>query len=174
MLSKELREISKFDEHEAFDKMIATLKEGGEYGVRVLREFTSRLKERPGIFEINQTEKYNKAVNEVLLSSLDIATTQEDKDNYETKQTYLNVLNARNQNIQHFLDEANAKIDEKYVNLVVQKATKDFLEENEEEDETVTEFFERIKDKNSVPTKRKLEKAILKQEICKIKKKKTL
>lgn len=162
LLSKELREVSKFDEHQAFDEMVATLKGGGEYGLRVLKEFTARLKERPGIFEITQTEKYNKAVNEVLLSSLDIATTQEDKENQETRQIYLKVLNARNKNIQNFLDEANAKIDESFVNLVVDKATKNFLEENQE-DETISEFFDRIKDKNSVPTKRKLDKPILKQ-----------
>lgn len=163
LLSKELREVSKFDEHEAFDKMVATLKGGGEYGIRVLQEFTARLKERPGIFEINQIEKYNKAVNEVLLSSLDIATTEQDKENAATKQTYLKVLNERNQNIQGFLNEANSRIDESYVNLIVRKATKNFLEEQQEEDETIAEFFDRIKGKESVPTKRKLDKPILKQ-----------
>jgi len=162
LLSKELKEVSKFDERQAFDKMVSTLKNGGEYGARVLKEFVLRLKERPGVFEISQSENYNKAVNEVLLSSLDIATTQEDKEEYSTRQVYLDVLNARNENIEDYLAEANSRVDEKYVKNVVDKATQSFEEENAQE-ETVEEFFDRIAGKKSVPTKRKLEKAVLKQ-----------
>ena len=163
LLSKELKEVSKFDEHDAFNKMVATLKEGGEYGARVLKEFVNRLKERPGIFEITKSENYNKAVNEVLLSSLDLATTKEDKEEYSTRQTYLKVLNTRNENIEEYLEEANSRVDEKYVKHVVDKATENFQQDQEEQDETVEEFFDRIANKKSVPTKRKLEKAILKQ-----------
>lgn len=163
LLSKELKEVSKFDEHDAFNKMVATLKDGGEYGARVLKEFVTRLKERPGIFEITKSENYNKAVNEVLLSSLDLATTKEDKEEYSTRQTYFKVLNARNENIEEYLEEANSRVDEKYVKHVVDKATENFQQDQEEQDETVEEFFDRIANKKSVPTKRKLEKAILKQ-----------
>ena len=163
LLSKELKDLLKFDEHAAFENMVKTLKESGEYGKRVLQDFVDRLKERPGIFEINQTENYNKAVNEVLLSSLDIATTKEDKENYENKNTYLKVLNARNSNIGQALTEANKRVDEQYVHDVVEDAIEDYYMQNGKESETVEEFFDRIKDKKSVPTKRKLEKAILKQ-----------
>ena len=161
LLSKELKDISKFDEKKAFDKMVSELKSSGEYGQRVLRDFVFRLKERPGVFEITKSENYNRAVNEILLSSLDIVTTQQDKEEYSTRQIYFNVLNARNENIEEYLEEANARVDDKYVKNIIDKATQNFQEENEEE--TVEEFFDRISDKKSVPTKRKLEKPVLKQ-----------
>jgi len=163
LLSREIKDITKFDEHAAFDKMISTLKNSGEYGRRVLNEFLERIKDRPAIFEIDMTENYNKAVNEILLSSLDIATTAEDKENFETRQAYLNVLNARNENINESLVEANKNIDEDYVRGAVEDITEDYYKNNRKNNETIEEFFERIKDKKSVPTKRKLDKPVLKQ-----------
>ena len=161
LLSKELNKISLVDERAAFDKMVKTLKAGGEYGKKVLGEFFERLKNRPGIFEIEKSDKYNKAINEVLLSSLDIATTKEDKEDFSKRETYLQVLNARNENINEYIDEANRRIDEKYVESIVNNATNNFnagLEPNEEE----SEFIDALNNKKP-EQKRKLDKPILKQ-----------
>jgi len=163
LLSKELKEISKFDEHEAFDNMIATLKSGGDYGKKVLKEFVERLKDRPGIFEIERNENYNKAVNEVLLSSLDISTTQGDKENYLIRKIYFKVLNARNQNIQQWLKLANEKIDEQFVNRIVNKAIDEFNSNLQEDEESVDELYAKLFGKKIGVKKRTLEKPILKQ-----------
>ena len=134
LLSKELRTTSVLDEKQAFDNMVATLKNGGEYGKRVLTEFVDRLKERPAVFEIANTEHYNKAVNEVLLSALDIATTEEDKQKPENKETYLQVLNARNESIDKDLKIATDRVNEQYVKNIVAKATKEFDEKLEKKE----------------------------------------
>ena len=168
LLSKELRKTSVLDEKQAFDSMVSTLKSGGEYGKRVLTEFVDRLKERPAVFEIANTEHYNKAVNEVLLSALDIATTDEDKQNPENKSTYLQVLNARNANIDKDLKIATDRVNEQYVKGIVTKATQEFngeLEKKEDELDAAEEFYARVSGQKRVSTNRKrnLEKPILKQ-----------
>ena len=162
LLSKELRAISKVDEKTAFDKMVKTLKAGGEYGKKVLTEFVSRLKERPGIFEIEKSDKYNKAVNEVLLSSLEVSTTEEDKEDYDKRQTYLAVLNARNENIDSYLAEANKRVDEKRVEKIVNEATANF-NQGKEQGEEENEFIESLKDGKQTSKKHTIDKAILKQ-----------
>ena len=165
LLSKELSKISKVDEKRAFDQMVATLKSGGEYGKRVLGKFVERLKDRPAVFEIVNTDNYQKAVNEVLLSSLDIATTEEDKQNSQTRRTYLDVINARNANIEEEIKKANERVDEKYVKAVVKKATDKYTSEQENQKASISEYFEKLeKDKKASQIKKHtLEKPVLKQ-----------
>lgn len=166
LLSKELRKTSTFDEHSAFEKMISTLKTSGEYGKRVLNEFVGRLKDRPAIFEIEQTDHYDKALNEVLLSSVDIATTEADKENLDTRQTYITVLNARNENIDEELRRANSRVDESYVMSIVKKAADAFDNQQEtvSEEELADEFFSKLAGQKTSNYKRySLEKPILKQ-----------
>ena len=165
LLSKELRKTSNLDEHTAFEKMVSTLKQGGEYGKRVLNEFVDRLKERPAVFEIDSTDHYNKALNEVLLSSLDISTTEADKADASTRATYLSVLNARNENIEEELRIANSRVDEAYVQGIVKKAAQEFdgelLEDREES--VADEFFSKLSGTKSSERRRTLEKPVLKQ-----------
>lgn len=165
LLSKELRAVSNIDEHEAFEKMVSTLKSGGTYGKKVLNEFVTRLKDRPAVFEISDSDHYNKAVNEILLSSLDVATTDNDKDNVETRQIYLDVINARNQNIEGELQIANSRVDEKYVRDLVRRASNEFEGKQEfTEEDAAEEFFEKLGDKKRAAARRRtLEKPMLKQ-----------
>lgn len=166
LLSKELRMVSNSHEKQAYEQMVSTLKTGGEYGKRVLNEFVERLKERPTIFEIKDSDRYYKSLNEVLLSGLDIATTDKDKDDPESKATYLDVLNTRNQYIEEELKYANNMVDEKYVRTVVKKATDEFDQGlvPEGEEDVAEEFFSRISDdKRASQKRRSLEKPILKQ-----------
>lgn len=166
LLSKELRMVSNNHEQQAYEQMVSTLKSGGEYGNRVLNEFVERLKERPTIFEIKDSDRYYKSLNEVLLSGLDIATTENDKRDPESKSTYLDVLNTRNQYIEEELKYANNMVDEKYVRTVVKKATDEFDQclVPEGEEDVAEEFFSRISDnKRSSLKRRTLEKPILKQ-----------
>lgn len=129
LLSKELRRVSNLNEKQAFDKMVTILKEGGDYGKKVLHEFVERLKDRPAVFEIEKTEKYNKSINEILLSSLDVVTTEEDKQNPEVKKTYLAVLNVRNENIKEDIKKATVNIEEEFVYKVVESAKKEYKED---------------------------------------------
>ncbi|MBR1984127.1 MAG: hypothetical protein IKA31_00130 [Clostridia bacterium] len=165
LLSKELRAVSNIDEHEAFENMVSTLKSGGTYGKKVLNEFVTRLKDRPAVFEISDSDHYNKAVNEILLSSLDVATTDDDKDNVETRQIYLDVINARNQNIEGELQIANSRVDEKYVRDLVRRASDEFEGKQEiTEEDAAEEFFEKLGDKKRAAARRRtLEKPMLKQ-----------
>lgn len=165
LLSKELRKTSTFDEHAAFEKMISTLKSSGEYGKRVLNEFVGRLKDRPAIFEIEQTDHYDKALNEVLLSSVDIATTDQDKENLETRQSYIAVINARNENIDEELRRANSRVDANYVMSLVKKASDAFdnQQETASEEELADEFFSKLSGQKNSNKRYVLEKPILKQ-----------
>jgi hypothetical protein len=179
LLASELNEQMKPDEHNAFSFMIATLKEGGEYGERVLSTFVNRMKDRPEIFGVEDTQKYNRAVNEVLLSSLDIATTEADKESPVTKEIYFKVLNARNQNVENYIESAHKNIEKDYVLNVARSATKDFNEKilkqnTETETQSATEdqkalnkdivsrFYDRLV-KGKTAQKVELQKAILKQ-----------
>ncbi len=128
LLSKELKKTSSLNEKQAFDKMVTILKESGEYGKKVLHEFVERLKDRPAVFEIEKTEKYNKSINEILLSSLDVVTTEEDKQKPEIKKAYIAVLNVRNENIKEDLKKATQNIEETFVYKVVESATKEYKE----------------------------------------------
>lgn len=165
LLSKELKSVSTLDEKEAFKKMVSTLKQSGEYGQKVLNEFLGRLKDRPAIFEISKAENYNKAMNEVLLSSLEIATTEQDKQDSETRQTYLEVLNTRDQNIEEDLHRANDRVSEEYVKHIVDKAKTDFVNEqlSEEELSASDEFYAKINADKTITRRRTLDKPILKQ-----------
>ena len=189
LLSKELNEEMQYDEHEIFNTMIAVLKDGGEYGGKVLSEFMVRLKDRPEIFEMENTEKYNKAVNEVLLSALDIATTQTDKENPKTKEVYLKIINARNKNVDKYIEIAHKNVEKDYVQDVAKRAVIDFNEEeakrenvltydkddtfeldNKEKNneklrnkEVVKEFYEKLIKKQKPIEKHIANKAVLKQ-----------
>ncbi len=177
LLSRELILEMQVDEHEIFNTMIAILKDGGKYGQRVLNVFTTRLKERPEIFEIENTEKYNKAVNEVLLSALDIATKAEDKENFQTKEIYLKVLNARNKNVDKHIENAHKNIEKDYVKDVAKRSINVFNESKKKEEnlilrpeldeekqknrEIIQEFYDKLIGKK--PSERTiLEKSILK------------
>ena len=162
LLSKELKNVSTSDEKDAFKLMVSTLKQGGDYGNKVLNEFLGRLKDRPAIFEISKAENYNKAINEVLLSSLEIATTEQDKQDEDTRQVYLSVLRARDRNIDEGLSLANDRVSEEYVKHIVDKAKEDFIFGASEELSATDEFYSKLSE-GSRTRHRTLDKPILKQ-----------
>lgn len=164
LLSRELLEIAEFDDKQAFEEMIAILKDSGEYGERVLEVFENRVKDRPEIYDLATSKEYNKAVLEILLSAVDIATTQADKENYETREVYFKLLGVRNKNMDKYLAQANEKIDEQYVSNIVTRATKHFLQdEDEKQDEVLLDFMDKISPTKKRTEKRKLDAPILKQ-----------
>ncbi len=162
LLAKELRNVSTLDEKDAFKNMVSTLKQGGTYGNKVLNEFLGRLKDRPAVFEISKAENYNKAMNEILLSSLEIATTEQDKQDSESRQVYLSVLSARDRNIDYELRLANDKVSEEYVKHIVDKAKQDFVFGVSEELSATDEFYSKLNE-GSRTRHRTLDKPILKQ-----------
>lgn len=162
LLAKELKNASTLDEKDAFKTMVSTLKQGGDYGKRVLDEFLARLKDRPAIFEISKAENYNKAINEVLISSLEVATTEQDKQNSETRQVYLSVLNTRDRNIEDELRYANDRVSEDYVKHIVDKAKQDFVEGISDELSASDEFYSKLSE-GKYARRRTLDKPILKQ-----------
>ncbi len=164
LLSRELSEIAEFDDKQAFEEMIAILKDSGEYGERVLEVFENRVKDRPEIYDLATSKEYNKAVLEILLSAVDIATTQADKENFETREVYFKLLGVRNKNIDKYIEQANEKIDEQYVSNIVTRATKHFLQDDEEkQDEVLLDFMDKISPTKKRTEKRKLDAPILKQ-----------
>ena len=162
LLSKELKSVSTLDEKDAFKNMVSTLKQGGDYGKKVLDEFLSRLKDRPAIFEISKAENYNKAINEVLLSSLEIVSTEQDKQDSVNREVYFSVLNARDKNIEQDLVLANDRVSEEYVKHIVDKAKQDFIGSETEEQSASEEFYSKLSEDKS-PRRRTIDKPILKQ-----------
>lgn len=157
LLSKELSDIILPYEKECFDEMVAVLKEGGEYGKRILAKFLARLNDRPEIFQVSNPDVYNKAVCEVLLSALDMSTSENDKQKEEIRKVFNKVLEIRNKSIEKHLVEANAKVDSQYVKKVVKKAIAQFVEDAESEDEELGSFYDLLskkkknKEKHIVP-----------------------
>lgn len=143
-LKKELADNMIVDEHEAYNEMIEILKNSGEYGERVLEEFLFRLENRSEVLAIDDVEIYNRAINEILLSAIELATTREDRQNKEILEIYLNLINIRNKNIDKYLVNAIKNIDDTYVDNFVLKEVEDFLN-GRENGESRLEFLERIK-----------------------------
>ena len=170
LLANELLGETDEEEQESFKLMLETLKNGGEYGQRVLQEFMKRLSDRKEVFDINNTGEYNRATNEILLSSIDIVTTEKDLKNDNNKNIYLKVINIRNRNISKHIKNAQQKVDEKYVKEATNKATRAFLEKNQDkENEVKLQFQDKLSKKiiKKNQEKRELKEPIIKQLVAK-------
>ncbi len=177
LLAKELLEETDEEEQESFKLMLETLKNGGEYGQKVLQEFMKRLSDRKEVFDINNTGEYNRATNEILLSATDMVTTENDLKNENSKNVYLKVINIRNRNISKHIKNAQQKVDEKYVKEATNKATRAFLERNQDkENEVKLQFQDKLSKKviKKNQEKRELKEPIVKQLVAKKKAEQTL
>ena len=177
LLAKELLEETDEEEQESFKLMLETLKNGGEYGQKVLQEFMKRLSDRKEVFDINNTGEYNRATNEILLSATDMVTTEKDLKNENSKNVYLKVINIRNRNISKHIKNAQQKVDEKYVKEATNKATRAFLERNQDkENEVKLQFQDKLSKKviKKNQEKRELKEPIVKQLVAKKKAEQTL
>ena len=172
LLSREINKKTIYDEKFAFNYMIDLLKESGEYGQRILNDFSTRINDRQKIFDISNPNEYYKAVNEVLLSSIDFVTTKEDKQNPKTYEIYRNLMDARNVNIDKYINESSKDIDREFVSKVVTKAIdkdyeKDKSIKEEEQEDVILEFNDILSKKSNKKVAKKLEKPILKQSLNK-------
>lgn len=177
-LSSKLQEKTKEEEKEYFKQMFEILENGGEYGKRVINEFMRRLKDRKEIFDTQDEEEYNRATSEILLSAIEMVTTEKDLQDENTKKIYIEVINVRNKNIEKHIREAQKEVDEKYVKEAVNNATRAHIEKNEEkQNEVKLQFEDRISKKvtkSKTKEKKTLEKPLMKQLTAKKQKDKIL
>lgn len=178
ILSTKLQEKTKEEEKEYFKQMFEILEQGGEYGKRVINEFMRRLKDRKEIFDTQDEDTYNRATSEILLSAIEMVTTEKDLQDENTKKIYLEVINVRNKNIEKHIREAQKEVDEKYVKEAVNNATRAHIERNEEKQNEVKLQFEDKISKKATKSKTKerktLEKPLMKQLTAKKQKDKIL
>lgn len=178
ILSTKLQEKTKEEEKEYFKQMFEILEQGGEYGKRVINEFMRRLKDRKEIFDTQDEDTYNRATSEILLSAIEMVTTEKDLQDENTKKIYLEVINVRNKNIEKHIREAQKEVDEKYVKEAVNNATRAHIERNEEkQNEVKLQFEDKISKKatkSKTKEKRNLEKPLMKQLTAKKQKDKIL
>ena len=177
-LSSKLQEKTNEEEKEYFKQMFEILEQGGEYGKRVINEFMRRLKDRKEIFDTQDEDTYNRATSEILLSAIEMVTTEKDLQDENTKKIYLEVINVRNKNIEKHIREAQKEVDEKYVKEAVNNATRAHIERNEEKQNEVKLQFEDKISKKATKSKTKerktLEKPLMKQLTAKKQKDKIL
>ncbi len=182
LLANEIKDLTASDEHACYLEMMEIIEESGEYGERIKKEFLTRLKDRRQIFDIKDEYSYDRAVNEILLSSVDIATTKEDKENPKTRAVYNKIINVRNKNLAKYIEQAEERVDENYVKNVEERAVKSFIEKNyERAKEVKLEYLDKLtfvskKEKEKIAkseTKREkhtLDKPLMKQLIAQKKK----
>lgn len=162
LLSNEIKDLTASDEHGCYLEMMQIIEESGEYGERIKKEFLTRLKDRRQIFDIKDEYAYDRAVNEILLSSVDIATTKEDKENPKTRAVYNKIINVRNKNLAKYIEQAEERVDENYVKNVEERAVKAFTQKNyERAKEVKLEYLDKL---TFVSKKEKIAKSETKRE----------
>lgn len=182
LLSNEIRDLTASDEHDCYLEMMQIIEESGEYGERIKKEFLTRLRDRRQIFDIKDEYAYDRAVNEILLSSVDIATTEEDKENPKTRAVYNKIINVRNKNLAKYIEQAEERVDENYVKNVEERTIKSFIQKNYEmAKEVKLEYLDKLtfvskKEKEKIARseikreKHKLDKPLMKQLMAQKKK----
>ncbi len=169
LLAKEIKQLTAQDEHECYLEMMQIIESSGEYGQRIKKEFLTRLRDRRQIFDIKDEFSYDRAINEILLSSIDIVTTKEDKENPKTREIYNRIINVRNKNLSKHIAQAESLVDENYVKNVQNRAIKSFMDKNyAREKEVQLEYFDKLtfsnkKGKKTSKEKHKLDKPLMKQ-----------
>ena len=167
LLSDKLQDKTKTEEKEYFKTMLNILQNGGEYGKKVINEFMKRIKDRKEIFETQDENEYNRATSEILLSAMEMVTTEKDLQDENNKKIYFEVLNVRSKNIENHIKNAQKEIDEKFIRETVNNATRAHLEKNEEKQQEVKLKFEDKLSKKAPPKKAKekktIEKPLMKQ-----------
>ena len=119
LLAKQMVETTAGDEKEVFDSVVTILKtEGGEYGKKVLKNFVDRLERRPEVMTIKDKKGYNKALNDMLMGSLEVVTTQEDLQDANKKIVFDKINQMRNQFSQHNVEKAKQIVTAKQVKQV--------------------------------------------------------
>ena len=178
LLSSKLQEKTKGEEKEYFKQMYEFLQNGGEYGKRVINEFMKRLRDRKEIFDTQDEATYNRATSEILLSAIEMVTTEKDLQDENTKKIYLEVINVRNKNIEKYIQDAQKEVDEKYIRETINNATRAHLEKNEEkQNEVKLQFEDKLSKqvaKGKKGKKKTLDKPLMKQLTAKQQKEKVL
>ena len=178
LLSSKLQEKTKGEEKEYFKQMYEFLQNGGEYGKRVINEFMKRLRDRKEIFDTQDEATYNRATSEILLSAIEMVTTEKDLQDENTKKIYLEVINVRNKNIEKYIQDAQKEVDEKYIRETINNATRAHLEKNEEkQNEVKLQFEDKLSKqvaKGKKGEKKTLDKPLMKQLTAKQQKEKIL
>jgi|GEM_PF-3298009 len=114
MVSKNFLKDSSFDERDAFEDMVAQLKdEGGEYGKRVLRGFIDRIEKRPDIMQLKDEDGYNEALNDALIGAMEVATTEDDLKDPNIKRIYDDIYRRRYKNVDDDLRKAQEDVKDK-------------------------------------------------------------
>lgn len=114
MVSKNFLKDSSFDERDAFEDMVAQLKdEGGEYGKRVLRGFIDRIEKRPDIMQLKDEDGYNEALNDALVGAMEVATTEDDLKDPNIKRIYDDIYRRRYKNVDDDLRKAQEDVKDK-------------------------------------------------------------
>lgn len=159
LLAKEIKQLVAVDEHECYQEMIEIIEASGEYGERIKKEFLTRLRDRRQIFDIKEEYVYDRAINEVLLSSIDVATTPKDKENPKTRVVYDKLINVRNKNLAKYIKQAEKQVDEKYVEDVKDRAVQSFVQKNYEKSKEIKlEYVSRLSFTNKKEKKAELDK----------------
>jgi hypothetical protein len=159
LLAKEVKPLVAVDEHECYLQMMEILEESGKYGEKIKKEFITRLRDRKQVFDIKEEFSYDRAINEVLLSSIDMATTKEDKENPKTSAIYNKLINVRNKNLAKYIKQAEKKVDEKYVENVKDRAVKSFIQKNYDKSKDIKlEYVSKLSFTNRKERKEELEK----------------
>lgn len=126
LLAKQLEESTSEGEKHSFDRMVELLKSnGGEYGKKVLKHFLDRLERRPEVMTIKDKHGYNKALNDMLMGSIEVATTVEDLKNPETKALFEQLNQIRNEGTEQNIIRAQQAVTAGQVLSVLEKISKD-------------------------------------------------
>lgn len=109
-VAQKLKEKSIGAEREVFEDVMATLKSSGAYGEKILATFVARLDTRQSILSAKGTPEYNRALNDVMMSSIYLQTTDENLKDPKIKAIYDKIVTLRQQTIEPIMQEAKDSI----------------------------------------------------------------
>ncbi len=105
-----LSEITIKTERDSFEQAIEILKKSGSYGVKVLKVFVERLNDRKDVVDNKDYMGYNKALNDILFSAIEMATSEEDLKDSKISKVHNNIIAIRNAPIKNAIEEAKGSV----------------------------------------------------------------
>ncbi len=159
-LSKKIKENSnQVTEEQAFNQMVDMLKDGGDYGKKILDALDERMRQKGEFAVFKGTNAYGKALNDVLLGTIHYVNSLEPELSLENKELYLTLLEMRNSTTKDILAQGRDELSNADVELAVIKINQ-LMKSGELDEELIFDYPDA--DEESV---RQLRGAILKRKV---------
>ena len=110
-ISKKIKENNdQVAEEQAFNRMVDMLRDGGEYGKKILDRLDERMNQNSEFSAFKGTNAYGKALNDILFGTIHHVNSEEVELSLENKELYLTLLELRNSTTKDILTQAKEEV----------------------------------------------------------------